>query len=84
MPKHGVSLGEIEGLFERPLLILPDPVHSTSEVRLCAIGKTEAGRHVFVVFTIRIWDGAKYIRPISARYMHPKEIESFEKENPDL
>jgi len=24
------------------------------------------------------------IRPISARYMHKKEIEAYEKENPDL
>jgi len=28
--------------------------------------------------------GELLIRPISARYMHKKEIEAYEKENPDL
>jgi uncharacterized protein len=82
--KHGVSLQEIEGLFERPVMILPDQAHSTTEQRSLAIGKTEAGRYVFLIFTIRERDGKSYVRPISARYMHKKEIEAYEKENPDL
>jgi uncharacterized protein len=82
--KHGVSLQEIEGLFERPVMILPDQAHSTTEQRSLAIGKTEAGRYVFLIFTIRERDGKSYVRPISARYMHKKEIETYEKENPDL
>jgi len=82
--KHGVSLAEIEGLFARPLMILPDLAHSLTEERLRAIGRTETGRHVFLVFTIRRRGGRKYIRPIAARYMHRKEIESYEKENPNL
>ena len=82
--KHGVSLAEIESLFERPLMILPDHAHSLTEERLRAIGKTDKGRYVFLVFTIHRRGGKKYIRPISARYMHRKEIESYEKENPDL
>lgn len=82
--KHGVSIAEIEGLFTRTVMILPDHAHSTTEYRLRAIGTTEAGRYVFVVFTIRERDGRKFIRPISARYMRQKEVDSYEKENPDL
>ena len=82
--KHGVTIAEIEGLFRSPVMILPDHHHSTAEARLRAIGKTEAGRYVFLVFTVRERDGGIYIRPISARYMHQKEIDSYEEENPDL
>ena len=82
--EHGVSPGEIEALFERPVLIVPDETHSTNEERLRAIGKTARGRSVFLVFTIRERDGERLIRPISARYMHRKEVASYEKENPDL
>ena len=45
--KHGVSLGEIEHLFDAPVLVIPDPTHSQSETRMRAIGKTPAGRTVF-------------------------------------
>ena len=82
--KHGVSVDEIEGLFARPIMILPDTAHSTAEERLRAIGTTRAGRYVFLVFTVRERAGQKFIRPISARYMHRKEIDSYEEENPDL
>lgn len=82
--KHGVSQGEIEGLFARPVMILPDATHSQCEERLRAIGHTGQGRAVFAVFTIRERDGEKYIRPISARYMHREEVESYEKDNPGL
>jgi uncharacterized protein len=34
---------------------------------------------MFVAFTFRERDGATFIRPISARYMHKKEIEAYEK-----
>jgi uncharacterized DUF497 family protein len=82
--QHGVSAEEIESLFESSVLIVPDEAHSQSEERLRAIGKTARGRSVFLVFTLRTRDGKTLIRPISARYMHKKEIASYEKENPDL
>jgi uncharacterized protein len=83
--KHGVSLAEIEEVFARSVTILPDQAHSLTEERLWAVGRTATGRYVFVVFTIRErQDDGRYIRPISARYMHQKEVESYEKENPDL
>jgi len=72
--KHGVAAATIEGLFERPVLILPDAIHSVAERRFKAIGKAEDGRLVFVVFTLR---RGGLIRPISARYMHKKEADHY-------
>ena len=82
--KHGVSVAEVEGLFGRPLLIIPDASHSQVEKRLWAIGKTASGRSVFLVFTIRVRAGKRVIRPVSARYMHRKEVTHYEEENPDV
>ena len=82
--KHGVPAADIEALFSSPLLIIPDAVHSKTETRIRALGKTGAGRMVFLVFTVRLKGGRRLIRPISARYMHAKEVASYEKENPQL
>jgi len=82
--KHGVSVAEVEGLFSRALLIIPDASHSHAEERLWAIGKTASGRSVFMVFTIRVRAGKRVIRPVSARYMHRKEVTHYEEENPDV
>src|ERR1700722_6967896 len=82
--KHGLSVSAIQGPFNRPLAILPDAAHSQSEHRFRAIGRTEKGRGVFMVFTLRRKGDEMLIRPVSARYMHEKEIEAHEKENPDL
>ena len=82
--RHGVSTEEIETLFLYPVMILPDEAHSRTETRLKAIGKTEADRYVFLVFTIRKRERKRYIRPISARYMHKKEVEHYEKQNPKI
>ncbi len=82
--KHGLTLAAIEACFARPLMVLPDEAHSQHEARLRAIGKDEDGRSVFIVFTVRTRGRVSLIRPISARYMHAKEIAHYEKENPDL
>ncbi len=82
--KHGLSVAMIKGLFTRPLAILPDAAHSQREKRLRAIGRTEKGRGVFIIFTLRRKADELLIRPISARYMHKKEIEAYEEENPAL
>ena len=76
--KHGVTIAEIEYLFQNDPGIAPDIDHSQEESRFFAIGKTGEGRSLFVVFTIR----GDAIRPISARYMHPKEVARYEKEAP--
>lgn len=78
--KHGVSVAALESLFNREITIFPDMANSQHEERFIAIGKTDKDRHIFVVFTIRCRDTEKFIRPISARYMHRKEIEYYEKE----
>jgi uncharacterized DUF497 family protein len=78
--KHGVTVAEIEGLFRGPVSVFPDPAHSTTEERFKAIGRTEAGRMAFVVFTLRTLRERTLIRPISARYMHRKEITAYEEE----
>ena len=82
--KHGISAELIETVFDGPVAILPDAKHSRSEQRLRAIGRTAERRAVFVVFTMRRRGEEVLIRPISARYMHVKEVKSYEKENPDL
>jgi len=82
--KHGLTIAVIEDLFTRPIAILPDAAHSEQENRFRAIGTTEKGRRVFLVFTLRPKNDEMLIRPISARYMHKKEVESYEKENPGL
>jgi uncharacterized protein len=46
--------------------------------------RTESGRGVFIVFTFRHKRGELFIRPICARYMHKKEVDAYEKENPGL
>ncbi len=82
--QHGVPVAEIEGLFTGLHTISVDVEHSLAEQRLSAIGKTRSGRFVFLVFTIREREGRPYIRPISARYMHRKEVNSYEEEDPGI
>jgi uncharacterized DUF497 family protein len=78
--KHGVPLAEIEGLFGRPLFVFRDSAHSRVEERFKAIGRTDAGRSVLIVFTLRMRGEATHIRVLSARYMHRKEVEHYEKQ----
>ena len=70
--KHGVSREEIEEVLAGTPAVLPDPFRE--EPRMRAIGTTAAGRYVFLVFMLRQIDGQSLLRPISARYMHQKEI----------
>ena len=79
--KHGVSVAEIEALFRNSPRIAPDPKHSEDEDRMIAVGRTGAGRPVFVAFTLRTRNGRRLIRPVTARYMHPKEVAAYEKES---
>ena len=81
--KHGLSIPQIEALFASDPRVAPDPQHSEAEDRLIAVGRTKTGRPVFVAFTIRTKDKRRLIRPVTARYMHAKEIEAYEKESPE-
>jgi uncharacterized DUF497 family protein len=50
---HGVSVGDIEALFGRPIAVFPAPGRSISEERYKAIGTSADGRYIFFVFTLR-------------------------------
>ena len=69
---HGLTKLEIEQVFRNTPSVMRD--HFPEEPRWRAIGRTTAGRYVFLVFMIR----EQKIRPISARFMHSKEIEHYE------
>ncbi|MEM7652327.1 MAG: BrnT family toxin [Pseudomonadota bacterium] len=78
---HGVSKSEIEELFSGVLSILPDPSHSSEETRFLGIGQISSDRWVFVAFTRRTDGERQLIRPISARYMHQKEVQHYAQSN---
>jgi uncharacterized DUF497 family protein len=76
--KHGVTMTEAEQVFfNAPLLMLQDSRHSNAEARFHALGKTNPGRRLHITFTLRR-SGTK-IRVISARDMHRKERDIYEK-----
>ena len=77
--KHGVAIADIEDVFSRPLHILADLRHSDVEDRFIAVGKTTDGREVFIGFTFRAGKTGVLIRPITARFMHKREVEKYEK-----
>lgn len=75
--QHGVSMAEAEQVFfNSPLLVLPDPRHSETELRFHALDKTNEGRRLHITFTLR--DAGQFIRVISARDMHRKEHVIYE------
>lgn len=80
---HGVSIAEIEELFTHEVYVAPIPIRPDTEDRFIAIGRNRAGRPLFVAFTLRKKDDRQLIRPISARYMHAKEIAAYEKASPE-
>jgi uncharacterized DUF497 family protein len=55
--------------------------HSAMEDRFIAIGRGPNGRALFVAFMFRNLGETFRIRPISARYMHQKEFEAYEKKS---
>jgi len=72
--KHRVSPSECEQVFfHLPLIPSDDIRHSKEENRYYALGKTDMGRLLFIVFTIR----KKNIRIISARDMNKKERQVY-------
>ena len=71
-------------MFNGPVVILPDKESPQGERRFRAIGSTLKSRKLFVVFTWRSHEDSVLIRPISARYMHKREVESYEKSYPDV
>ena len=73
--KHNVQNWECEQVFfNKPLLVLEDPGHSAAEKRWAAFGKTDSGRLLVVIFTMR----DNLLRVISARGMNSKEKKFYE------
>ncbi|PTL36238.1 hypothetical protein CLG94_06165 [Candidatus Methylomirabilis limnetica] len=71
---HRVTAAECEQIFFNcPLIVVEDLVHSQVEERLYALGQTDAGRLLLVVFTLR----RNLIRVISARDMSKKERREY-------
>jgi uncharacterized protein len=74
--KHDVTWIECEQIFfNKPFVIHDDFAHGDDEDRYLALGRTDQGRRLFLVFTIR----GKYIRIISSRDMTKREKEHDEK-----
>ena len=75
--RHRVSLVECEDVFfNRPLVVAEDTGHSKSEGRYYALGGTNDGQPLFIVFAIR----NNKIRVISARDMNRKERRVYREE----
>jgi uncharacterized DUF497 family protein len=75
--KHRVADSECEQVFfSAPLIVLEDVAYSRSEPRFYALGQSDAGRLLFIVFTIR----DKLVRVISARDMTRRETRRYQRE----
>lgn len=73
--RHHISRSECEEVFFlAPLVIAPDDKHSQQERRYLTLGRTVAGRLLFVVFAVR----RDLIRVISARTMSRRERRAYE------
>jgi uncharacterized DUF497 family protein len=68
--RHAVRQAEAEqAVLNTPLVLAVDMAHSQAEARFIALGQTDTGRGLAVVFTVR----GNRIRVISARTMSKKE-----------
>ena len=78
--KHGVSIDEIQALFRSAPYVGRDERHSEKEDRYVAVGRSNAGRAILVIYTLRIRGGVECVRPVSARYMHQRETRWYEED----
>jgi uncharacterized DUF497 family protein len=75
--KHGVAREDIEYALRHMTFRIPDP--NPAEARYRTASRAPDGRPVFIVYTHRQRDGDVWLRPISARYMHGKEVKHYER-----
>jgi uncharacterized DUF497 family protein len=74
LEKHDVTDAEAEQVFfNQPLVAAPDEKHSRGEDRIHVLGRTDAGKGLFLVCTVR----GELLRVISARPMSRKEREVY-------
>jgi uncharacterized DUF497 family protein len=72
--RHRVTPEEAEDVFfNEPLVVRGDTRHSKQEKRYYALGRTGAGRRLFVAFTIR----GPLLRAISVRDMNQRERDAY-------
>ena len=72
---HRVSRAEAEqAFFNRPILVASDSKHSEREPRYAALGQTNDGRRLMIVFTVR----ETLVRVISARDQSRPERRVYE------
>ncbi len=75
--KHNVLPEEAEQIFfDKNNVLDEDLKHANDEERFLIIGKTEKGRLLYQIFTIR----EDKIRVISSRDINKKEVKLYEKE----
>lgn len=79
-----MPIAEIEALLSGDPCVTPDLQHSVEEDRFIAVGRNAQGRALFVAFTFRTRESRRLIRPVSARYMHKKEVEAYETEGAQI
>ncbi len=73
--KHKIKNEEAEEIFvNQPIVWLKDEKHSSQEARQMVLGKTDKGRLLSVIYTIR----KNQVRIISARIMSRKERRLYE------
>lgn len=78
--KHGITPKETEEVFvSEEFFVIPDVKHSQTETRFIGLGQTAVGKKLLVVFTMR----QNKIRIISARRIHRKEVDRYEKTQKD-
>ena len=72
--RHQVRQAEAEQvLLNRPLAVVVDHKHSQGEPRFIALGRTDSGRRLTIIFTIR----GQRVRVISARPMSRREQRTY-------
>jgi predicted DNA binding CopG/RHH family protein/uncharacterized DUF497 family protein len=82
--KYDVSVADIEALFSSPLLIIPDGAHSKTGTRIRALGKTGAGRMVYLVSMVRLKGGQRLVRPIAHATCMAKRLLPMKKKIPSF
>lgn len=72
--RHEISQTEAEQVvLNRPVVVVGDVAHSGTEPRYFAFGRTDGGRFLTIVFTVR----GQLLRVISARPMSRRERRGY-------
>lgn len=74
--KHGATQDEIAHVLEHMTFRLRDPY--PDEERYNTAYSTQTGRYIFVANTYRHRADGVYLRPISTRPMHDREVKKYE------